>query len=93
MNSLKDDPISFKYKNTLDGHLHNNFYNVHFIVHQMLYNPIFYPLIPWLIKGIEERNKDIFNNLIPQVEDIFLNYSDAMFLTVLKYDNRLILSD
>jgi pimeloyl-ACP methyl ester carboxylesterase len=93
MHSLKENPISFKYKNGPDGLVHYNFYNIHVVIQQFLYNPAYYPLIPWLIKGIEEKSEDIFKNLTPQFEDIILNFSDAMLVTVCKYDNGLILSD
>lgn len=93
MNSLKENPLTFKYKNAPDGLVHYNFYNIHLVVQQLLYDPAFYPLIPWLIKGIEERNEEVFKNLSPQFENRVLNFSDAMFVTVLKYDNGLILSD
>ena len=93
MNSLKENPLKFKDKNAPDGFVNYNFYNMHLIVQQLLYIPAFYPVLPWLIKGIENKNKDIFKNLSPQFDDRILNYSDAMFVTVLKYDNGLILSD
>ncbi|MBW6498461.1 MAG: alpha/beta hydrolase [Bacteroidales bacterium] len=93
MHSLNETPLMFKHKNAPGSYVYYNFYNMHLIVQQLLYIPDFYPLLPWLIKGIEERNKDIFQNLSPQFEGQILNYSDAMFVTVLKYDNGLILSD
>jgi hypothetical protein len=93
MHSLKENPLTVKYKNAPDGLLYYNFYNIHLVVQQLLYDPALYPFIPWLIIGIEEKNKDIFKNLTPQFEAKTLNYSDAMFVTVLKYDNGLILSD
>jgi pimeloyl-ACP methyl ester carboxylesterase len=93
MHSLKENPLKFKDKNTPDGFVNYNFYNMHLIVQQLLYIPAFYPVLPWLIKGIENKSKDIFKNLSPQFDDRILNYSDAMFVTVLKYDNGLILSD
>ncbi|MBW6478929.1 MAG: alpha/beta hydrolase, partial [Bacteroidales bacterium] len=93
MHSLKEKPLTFKHKNAPDGFVHYNFYNIHLIIYQLIYMPEFYPALPWLIKGIENRNKYIFENITPGVEDRTLNYSDAMFVTVLKYDNGLILSD
>ncbi len=93
MNSVKDKPLTVKYKNGPDGFVYLNFQDMHLAIQQMLYSPAYYPLIPWLIKGIEERNKDIFNNLTPQLLDKTLDNSDAMFVTVMKYDNGLILND
>jgi hypothetical protein len=55
--------------------------------------PEFYPAIPWLVKGIEQRDIEIFKNMIPEFESKVYNISDAMYVTVLKYDNGLILSD
>ena len=46
-----------------------------------------------MIKGIEERNTEIFKNLLPKFEHRIYGTSDLMFITVLKYDNGLILSD
>ncbi len=93
MNSLKDKPLSVDYIKGPDGFGYINFQDMHLIVQQLLYDPGFYPILPWLIKGIEERNTEIFKNLLPKFEDNIHGTSDVMFVTVVKYDNGLILSD
>jgi pimeloyl-ACP methyl ester carboxylesterase len=93
MNSLKDKPMTIKYKNGPDGLLHLNFQDLHLIVQQLLYDPGFYPILPWLIKGIGERNTEIFKNLLPRFEKLVHSKSDLMYVTVIKYDSGLILND
>jgi pimeloyl-ACP methyl ester carboxylesterase len=93
MVSLKENPAVFYYEKAPDGLAALNFHDMHLIIQQLLYMPEFYPSIPWLIKGIEQRDVEIFKNMIPEFESKVYNMSDAMYVTVLKYDNGLILSD
>jgi len=93
MNALKDRPLSVKFKNGPDGSACFNFQDMHLAVEQLFYFPEYYPVIPWLIKGIEERNTEIFKNLLPKFESQIYGASDLMLVTVVKYDNGLILSD
>jgi len=93
MESLKEKPLVFGHVKAPDGIATYNFHDMHLIIQQLLYIPEFYPAIPWLIKGIEKRDAEIFINLSPRFESQLYNNSDAMWVTVLKYDNGLILSD
>jgi pimeloyl-ACP methyl ester carboxylesterase len=93
MESLKEKPLVFGHVKAPDGIATYNFHDMHLIIQQLLYIPEFYPAIPWLIKGIEKRDAEIFINLSPRFESQLHNNSDAMWVTVLKYDNGLILSD
>jgi|GEM_PF-2431414 len=93
MEFLKENPLVFDNEKALDGLAALNFHNMHVLIQQMLYMPAFYPFIPWLIRGIEERDTEIFKNMLPEFEKKLYTISDAMWVTVLKYDNGLILSD
>jgi pimeloyl-ACP methyl ester carboxylesterase len=92
METLKINPLEFSFENASEGVVYLNFQDMHLIIQQLLYEPKYYPLIPWLIKAVENRNTLIFKNLVEQLENNFYIYSDAMYVTVLKYDEGLLIN-
>jgi pimeloyl-ACP methyl ester carboxylesterase len=93
MESLKSNPVVFPYYNAPGGTACLNFQDVHLIFQQLLYEPRFYPLIPWLVKAVEDRNTMVFKNLFQLMESEFYTYSEVMYLTVMKYDGGLSMND
>lgn len=91
--ALKEDPLAIKSDVALGGYGYLNFQDMHLIIQQMLYNTKYYQAIPWLIKAIQNRDTNVFKNLIPIMGENTLVQSDAMLDIVVKYDNGLILND
>lgn len=90
--NLRNEPIVINYKGSPDSKAYLNFQDMHLLIHQMLYSPVFYPAIPWIIESLDRGNFSVLEILLPHMGEGLYNQSDAIFVSVLKNDNNHILS-
>lgn len=86
MESLKTDPFIVETPAVPQGYAALNFSDVHLIIHQLLYLDLFYPVFPWFIKGIAERDAGFIKNLLPALQNRLFSASRPINLLVTRYD-------
>ncbi|MFN3557346.1 MAG: alpha/beta fold hydrolase [Bacteroidales bacterium] len=86
MESLKTQPFFIETSVVPQGSVTLGFSDMHLIVHQLLYANQLYPVFPWFMKVIKERNQEFMRNLLPALLDRLLSTSRSIYQLVSKYD-------